>query len=89
VANNELDNLFQQGKDAETAEDYEQAAHVFRKMLELGDPAAQAYMGTLCETGEGVPQDYAQAAEWYAKAAAQGNAEAQESLDKLKAEGKI
>jgi hypothetical protein len=37
----------------------------------------------LCDNGAGVPQDYAQAALWYRKAAEQGDAEAQWSLGGL------
>ena len=39
-----------------------------------GNAVAQARLGWMYEKGEGVPQDYAQAAAWYLKAAEQGNA---------------
>jgi hypothetical protein len=35
-------------------------------------------------SGEGVPRDTAKAAEWFKKAAAQGNADAQANLDAMK-----
>ena len=38
-------------------------------------------------TGQGVPQDYAQAAAWYRKAADQGIAQAQSSLGRMYANG--
>ena len=40
----------------------------------------QHNLGLLYAKGQGVPQDYAQAAKWYQKAAAQGYAPAQASL---------
>src|SRR5271154_6828431 len=45
-----------------------------------GDPDAEFDIGYVYETGEGVPQDYAQAAIWYRKAAEQGNANSQYDL---------
>jgi hypothetical protein len=45
-----------------------------RAEAESGDPSAQFKMGVSYEYGEGVPQDYAQAAVWYRKAAEQGRA---------------
>ena len=39
------------------------------------------------EQGEGAPQNYAEAAKWYRKAAEQGNATAQESLGSLYEQG--
>ena len=40
-------------------------------------------LGVLYETGQGVAQDYAQARQWYEKAAAQGHAGAQNDLGGL------
>ena len=39
------------------------------------------------DNGTGVPQDYAQAVEWYRKAAGQGNAAAQYNLGLMYANG--
>lgn len=49
----------------------------YRKAAEQGNAEAQWRLGWIYEDGEGVPQDYAEAAVWYRKAAEQGNAEAQ------------
>jgi hypothetical protein len=38
---------------------------------------AQFMLGDLYDKGQGVPQNYTQAARWYSRAAEQGNAEAQ------------
>jgi hypothetical protein len=43
-------------------------------------PEAQFNLGLMYDKGQGVPQDYAEAAKWYRKAAEQGNAEAQYNL---------
>jgi TPR repeat protein len=45
-----------------------------RADADAGDPAAQFKMGVAHEYGEGVSQDYAQAAAWYRKAADQEHA---------------
>ena len=57
----------------------QQAAH--------GEAAAQCSLGGMYEDGKGVPQDYAQAALWYRKAAEQGDANAQVLLGFLYREG--
>ena len=48
---------------------------------------AQGRLGTLYDFGLGVPQDYVQAAKWFDKAAARGNAEAQWALGNQYARG--
>jgi len=45
-----------------------------------GDAIAQCRLGVAYSTGEGVPQDYKEAAKWYRLAAEQGNANAQALL---------
>ena len=50
-----------------------------------GDGVAQCNLAMMYEAGEGVPQDEAQAMEWFRRAAAHGNADAKE---RLKAMGK-
>ena len=52
-----------------------------------GDAKAQGSLGRLYDRGQGVPQDYAQARQWYEKAAAQGNKIAQTNLGILYANG--
>jgi len=44
------------------------------------DPARQGDLGFNYATGDGVPQDYAEAVKWFRKAADQGNAVAQSNL---------
>ena len=50
---------------------------------EAGDAEAQKTLGECYSNGQGVKQDYAQAAQWYRKAADQGNAAAQAALGEL------
>ena len=66
--------LFQSGKSVEEVGGGEKT---IQDRAEAGDADAQLQLGHLCESGEGVPKDYAEAAKWYRKAAEQGNAEAQ------------
>jgi len=44
---------------------------------------AQSNLGLMYAKGDGVPQDYAKARQWYEQAAAQGNAAAQNNLGTL------
>jgi len=56
------------------------SAGVDRYLAERGDAWGQAHLGLRYHTGEGVSQDYAEAAKWYRKAAEQGDAMAQTNL---------
>ena len=61
--------------------------NVFRRAGK-GDAKAQFNLGLKYDTGEGVPQNYTEAAKWYRKAAEQGYAEAQFNLGTLYDEGR-
>jgi hypothetical protein len=50
---------------------------------DAGNAEAQKALGECYSNGQGVEQDYAQAAQWYRKAADQGNAAAQAALGEL------
>ncbi|MGA3098963.1 MAG: hypothetical protein ABSF25_21105 [Bryobacteraceae bacterium] len=54
-----------------------------RRLAEQGDAEAQDTLAYAYYRGQGVPQDYAEAAKWYRKAAEQGEAVAQHSLGTL------
>ncbi len=58
------------------------------KKAEAGDASAQFFMGLMYGNGEGVPQDYKEAAKWYSKAAEQGLPDAQCNLGMMYAKGK-
>ena len=54
-----------------------------RVSAEQGNAKAQFWLGSMHVTGEGVPQDDAEAARWWRLAAEQGNASAQFSLGNM------
>ncbi len=59
----------------------------FLKKAEQGDVDAQYNIGVIYDNGQGVPQDYKQAAKWYTKAAKQGHAFAQYNLALMHVDG--
>ena len=59
-----------------------------RKKAEAGDATAQDNLGLVCEGGEGVPQDYAEAFKWWREAAEQGYAFAQTNLGLMYQKGR-
>lgn len=65
---------------AYTEGNYEKAAKLYRTLAEQGSIEAQLVLGSLYETGIGVPQDKKEAARWYRLAAEKGNAKAQSKL---------
>jgi uncharacterized protein len=72
-----------QGMSALSRQDYVAASRILIPLAERGDPAAQAYLGFMFETGRGVPQNYIEAAMWYRRSAEQGFSGAQYSLGLL------
>jgi TPR repeat protein len=56
-----------------------------QKAADNGDPLGQLYMGRRYRDGDGVPKDLVKAKEWFAKSAAQGNAQAAGALENMKA----
>ena len=58
-----------------------------RVKANAGDADAQYNLGRIYDNGQGVPQDYGQAAAWYRKAAEQGTAPAQRDLGLLYYQG--
>src|SRR5437016_449937 len=71
----------------EAASTTEQSFVESKKRADSGDADAQVNLGLLYAKGEGVPQDFAQALQWWQKAAAQGDAQAQVNLGLLYAKG--
>ena len=68
--------------------DYATAMRGFRVHAEQGNAGAQVALGVMYDRGEGVPQNYIEAATWYRKAAEQGNADAQYNLGIMYSFGK-
>lgn len=54
-----------------------------RVSAEQGDKEAQSLLGFMYYSGEGVPQDYREAAKWYTMAAEQGDAPSQYYLGRM------
>ena len=54
--------------------DYATALGLWRPLAGRGDVRAQRLLGVMYTDGNGVPQDYAEAAKWLSKAAAGGDA---------------
>jgi hypothetical protein len=54
----------------------EKSVAAFKQQAASSNAAAQCGLGFLYDKGDGVPQDYTQAAAWYRKSAEQGDAEA-------------
>ncbi len=67
---------------------YLTAFNLAKPQAEKGDPASQTLIAEIYARGLGVPADQKQAAEWYAKAAAQGVNEAQFRYAALLLQGK-
>ena len=78
---------FEEGVDAYNRGEYTRAYRLWLPLAERGNAHAQFKVGLLYYTGEGVPQDYHQAARWCCLAADQGYAQAQSELGALYAEG--
>lgn len=68
--------------------DHETALRLIRPLADQGLSSAQYNLGVMYEHGEGLPQDYAEAAKWYRKAAEQGHPPAQYNLGVMCAEGR-
>ena len=58
-----------------------------QRLASKGDANAQNNLGVIYYFGEGVPQDYEKAVEWYSKAAEQGFAPAQSNLGYMYSDG--
>lgn len=56
-----------------SAEEFSEKARDLLQKAEQGNAVAQVQLGMLYETGDGVRQDYKEAAKWYGAAANQGN----------------
>lgn len=73
---------FQKGLTAAKAGDFATALQEWRPLAETGDADAQRNLGIMYDSGQGVAQNYAEAAKWYELAAEQGNVAAQTNLGK-------
>src|SRR5262249_30974348 len=58
------------------------------RIANQGNPYAQTFIGMIYESGDGVPQDYVEAAKWHRRAADQGHADAKWLLARMYSYGK-
>ena len=68
--------------------DYATASILYLPLATQGSAAAQYSLGFMYAMGQGVPQDFPAAMNWYRKAADQGDANAQNSLGYMIANGR-
>jgi TPR repeat protein len=78
---------FQTGLDAYQKGDYVGAAKEWRPLAEQGAPEAQFNLGLLYLDGHGVPQNPAEAANWFRRAAEQDYTQAQHNLGAMYGSG--
>jgi TPR repeat protein len=71
------------GDAAYVRRDYPTALQIFRALTEENDPRAEFNLGVMYEKGQGLLQDFEQAASWYRKAADRGYVWAQNNLGVL------
>lgn len=71
---------FDEGLTAARGGDFVTAFENWQPFAEQGHAVAQYNIGIMYYTGQGVPQNYAEAARWYHLAAEQGYADAQFGL---------
>ena len=75
---------YDEGMEAYKKKDYETALKELEPLAEQGENVEAQYMlGKMYLKGEGVPQDFVEAAMWIRKAAERGNPEAQNDLGKM------
>lgn len=78
---------FQAGLAAYERGDYETAVKEWRPLAHQGDADAQKLLGFMYSQGQGLPQNYVEAAKWIRLAAEQGDAGAQANLSRMYFEG--
>ena len=66
---------YEDGASAYKRGDYATTLRLWRPLAEQGDAYAQFSLGAMYDEGQGVPQNYAVAVEWFRKAADQGLAQ--------------
>jgi len=75
-----IEQVFERGRQAFQAKDYELARQTLKPLAEAGDSKAQIYMGTIYDSGLGVQRDIKQAVYWFEQSAEQGDVELQYEL---------
>ena len=79
---------YEEGEKARRRGDFKTAEREFRRGAEQGETVAQYELGQMYESGQGVPQNYQEAATWMRRAAELGLQKAQARLAEYYYEGK-
>ena len=74
-------------KAAAERRDFATELQILRPLAEQGNAEAKRMIGAAFASGQGVPQDFAQAVIWYSEAAYQGDPDAQSNLGAMYANG--
>ena len=77
------------GYAAERRGDFQAAFLLYEPLAKQGNAKAQFQLGHMYHEGNGVPQDYVKALEWFRRAADQGNADAQINLGSMYYVGQV
>lgn len=88
IASGALAADFSAGLKAYQAQDYATALKEWQPLAQQGDRNAQFNLGLMYLDGQGVPQDFEQAADWLRKSARKGFVKAQHDLGEMLATGK-
>lgn len=80
--------LFQKGATVFQSGDKATALRIFEEAAQAGNTKAAVQVGWCYESGAGVRQNFAQAAEWYRRGAEKGNSRGQKNLGALYEEGR-
>ena len=78
----------QDGAAAYTHGNFDKALSLLKPLATRGDAYAEMTLGLIYAKGQGVKQDFTEAANWYGKAAEKGNAFAQTNLGLFYAQGR-
>ena len=78
--------LWQEGRAAYEAKDYETAVKLYKEAAEQGNEKAQFNLARCYAIGEGVEKDLKEAEYWFRKAAERGLEQAKAALERIGAE---
>jgi len=87
VDTSKIANALAAAKRGDARGDFTAALAILMPLAEQGNAEAQARLGVMRETGEGLIQDYSAAIAWYQRAAEQGDPTAQNNLGMMYARG--
>ena len=78
-----IESIVQRAEEFYGLKDYKNAFNYYYKAAELGHPAAMKVLGYMYKNGRGITKDYTKAEEWYRRAIAAGDTNAERELWRL------